>query len=72
MSSMPTGFWGDTDGSLYRDSYFHAYPVILLITTRREGESRVPLERSGRASPCAPAQPRSSPLAVGTSGLIRP
>jgi acetoacetyl-CoA synthetase len=28
MPSMPTGFWGDTDGSRYRDTYFHAYPGV--------------------------------------------
>src|SRR2546430_1721108 len=28
MPSMPVGLWGDTDGSLYRDSYFGMYPGI--------------------------------------------
>ncbi|MDP2360303.1 MAG: acetoacetate--CoA ligase [bacterium] len=26
--SMPTGFWGDEDGSRYRDAYFQRYPGI--------------------------------------------
>ncbi len=26
MPSMPVFFWGDTDGSRYRDSYFDMYP----------------------------------------------
>jgi acetoacetyl-CoA synthetase len=26
MPSMPLGFWGDADGSRYRDSYFDMYP----------------------------------------------
>jgi acetoacetyl-CoA synthetase len=28
MPSMPIGFWGDTDGSRYRDTYFTAYPGV--------------------------------------------
>jgi acetoacetyl-CoA synthetase len=28
MPSMPVGFWGDTDGSRYRESYFDQYPGI--------------------------------------------
>jgi acetoacetyl-CoA synthetase len=28
MPSMPVGFWGDTDGSRYRDSYFDLYPGV--------------------------------------------
>lgn len=28
MPSMPVGFWGDTDGSRYRDAYFDTYPGI--------------------------------------------
>jgi acetoacetyl-CoA synthetase len=28
MPSMPVGFWGDPDGSRYRDTYFDAYPGI--------------------------------------------
>ena len=28
MPSMPVGFWGDTDGSRYRSSYFDMYPGI--------------------------------------------
>jgi acetoacetyl-CoA synthetase len=28
MPSMPVGFWGDTDGSRYRESYFDRYPGI--------------------------------------------
>ena len=28
MPSMPVGLWGDTDGSLYRDTYFGVYPGI--------------------------------------------
>ncbi len=28
MPSMPVGFWGDTDGLRYRDTYFDAYPGI--------------------------------------------
>ena len=28
MPSMPVELWGDTDGSLYRDSYFGMYPGI--------------------------------------------
>jgi acetoacetyl-CoA synthetase len=28
MPSMPVGFWGDPDGSRYRDAYFDVYPGI--------------------------------------------
>jgi acetoacetyl-CoA synthetase len=28
MPSMPVGFWGDTDGSRYRDSYFDQYAGV--------------------------------------------
>ena len=28
LPSMPVGFWGDADGSRYRDSYFDQYPGI--------------------------------------------
>ncbi|MEU9788227.1 acetoacetate--CoA ligase [Streptomyces phaeochromogenes] len=28
MPSMPVGFWGDTDGSRYRDTYFDTYPGV--------------------------------------------
>jgi acetoacetyl-CoA synthetase len=28
MPSMPVGFWGDADGSRYRDSYFDTWPGI--------------------------------------------
>src|SRR6202042_3232447 len=28
MPSMPVGFWGETDGSRYRDAYFDVYPGI--------------------------------------------
>lgn len=28
LPSMPTGFWGDTDGRRYHDSYFDTYPGI--------------------------------------------
>ncbi|HSD79437.1 MAG TPA: acetoacetate--CoA ligase, partial [Solirubrobacteraceae bacterium] len=28
MPSMPVGFWGDADGSRYRDSYFATYPGV--------------------------------------------
>jgi acetoacetyl-CoA synthetase len=28
MPSMPVGFWGDTDGSRYLESYFDQYPGI--------------------------------------------
>jgi len=28
LPSMPIGFWGDADGSRYRDSYFDQYPGI--------------------------------------------
>ena len=28
MPSMPVGFWGDTDGRRFRDSYFDMYPGI--------------------------------------------
>ncbi len=28
MPSMPVGLWGDTDGSLYRSSYFELYPGL--------------------------------------------
>src|SRR6476646_5449140 len=28
MPSMPLGFWNDTDGTRYRDSYFNVYPGI--------------------------------------------
>jgi acetoacetyl-CoA synthetase len=28
MPSMPVGFWGDADGSRYRDAYFSEYPGV--------------------------------------------
>ncbi len=28
MPSMPIGFWGDVDGSQYRDAYFDTYPGV--------------------------------------------
>jgi acetoacetyl-CoA synthetase len=28
MPSMPVGFWGDADGSRYRESYFEQYPGV--------------------------------------------
>jgi acetoacetyl-CoA synthetase len=28
MPSMPVGFWGDPDGTRYRESYFEAYPGV--------------------------------------------
>jgi acetoacetyl-CoA synthetase len=28
MPSMPVGFWGDADGSRYRDAYFDRYPGV--------------------------------------------
>lgn len=28
LPSMPVGFWGDDDGSRYRDAYFDAYPGV--------------------------------------------
>ena len=28
MPSMPVGFWGDTDGSRYREAYFEHYPGV--------------------------------------------
>lgn len=28
MPSMPVGFWGDADGSRYRESYFEEYPGV--------------------------------------------
>ena len=28
MPSMPVGFWGDTDGSRFRDAYFDMYPGV--------------------------------------------
>jgi acetoacetyl-CoA synthetase len=28
MPSMPVGFWGDTDGSRYREAYFDVYPGV--------------------------------------------
>jgi acetoacetyl-CoA synthetase len=28
VPSMPVGFWGDTDGSRYRDAYFDLYPGV--------------------------------------------
>ncbi|WP_245697145.1 AMP-binding enzyme [Streptomyces phaeochromogenes] len=28
MPSMPVGFWGDTEGDRYRDTYFDTYPGV--------------------------------------------
>ncbi len=28
MPSMPVGFWGDADGSRYREAYFHDFPGV--------------------------------------------
>jgi acetoacetyl-CoA synthetase len=28
LPSMPVGFWGDTDGTRYRDTYFDVYPGV--------------------------------------------
>ena len=57
MPSMPVFFWGDTDGSRLRESYFEQYPGIwrhgdwIRITTRGssviEGRSDATLNRGG-------------------------
>jgi acetoacetyl-CoA synthetase len=57
MPSMPVGFWGDDDGSRYRDAYFDTYPGIwrhgdwILITERGScvitGRSDATLNRGG-------------------------
>lgn len=57
MPSMPVGFWGDSDGSRYRDAYFEQYPGIwrhgdwLTITERGSclitGRSDATLNRGG-------------------------
>jgi acetoacetyl-CoA synthetase len=28
MPSMPIGFWGDDDGSRFREAYFETYPGV--------------------------------------------
>src|SRR4029079_19837811 len=28
LPAMPVGFWGDTDGSRFRESYFDVYPGV--------------------------------------------
>jgi acetoacetyl-CoA synthetase len=57
MPSMPTGFWGDTDGSRYRAAYFEMYPGVwrhgdwIVITDRGtcviSGRSDSTLNRGG-------------------------
>ncbi|GAA4207938.1 acetoacetate--CoA ligase [Actinocatenispora rupis] len=57
MPSMPVGFWGDTDGSRYRDAYFTVYPGVwrhgdwITITSRGTcvitGRSDATLNRGG-------------------------
>ena len=57
MPSMPVGFWGDTDGSRYRDAYFGEHPGVwthgdLLEFTRSggliiSGRSDATLNRGG-------------------------
>jgi acetoacetyl-CoA synthetase len=57
MPSMPVGFWGDTDGSRYRASYFEHYPGVwrhgdwITITDRGSciisGRSDATLNRGG-------------------------
>jgi acetoacetyl-CoA synthetase len=57
MPSMPVGFWGDPDGSRYRDAYFSRYPGVwhhgdwLTITERGSciitGRSDATLNRGG-------------------------
>ncbi|MGH2525879.1 MAG: acetoacetate--CoA ligase, partial [Actinomycetota bacterium] len=67
MPSMPTSFWGDADGTRYRDSYFDVYPGVwrhgdwIKITERGScviyGRSDATLNREG--------------VRVGTSELYR-
>jgi acetoacetyl-CoA synthetase len=57
MPSMPVGFWGDTDGSRYRQAYFDVYPGVwrhgdwITITSRGTcvitGRSDATLNRGG-------------------------
>jgi acetoacetyl-CoA synthetase len=57
MPSMPVGFWGDADGSRYRDAYFSVYPGVwrhgdwIMITERGScvitGRSDATLNRGG-------------------------
>lgn len=57
MPSMPVGFWGDTDGSRYREAYFDVYPGVwrhgdwVLLTERGScvisGRSDATLNRGG-------------------------
>lgn len=57
MPSMPVGFWGDPDGSRYREAYFDVYPGVwrhgdwITITERRScvltGRSDATLNRGG-------------------------
>jgi acetoacetyl-CoA synthetase len=57
MPSMPVGFWGDADGSRYREAYFTTYPGVwrhgdwLTITERGScivsGRSDATLKRGG-------------------------
>ncbi|QSB13917.1 acetoacetate--CoA ligase [Natronosporangium hydrolyticum] len=57
MPSMPVGFWGDADGSRYREAYFDAYPGVwrhgdwITITDRGScvisGRSDATLNRGG-------------------------
>jgi acetoacetyl-CoA synthetase len=67
MPSMPVFFWGDDDGSRYRDSYFDAYPGIWRHGDWIEITSRGSAVISGRSDSTI----NRSGVRIGTSEIYR-
>ena len=67
MPSMPTGFWGDDDGSKYRAAYFESYPGVWRhgdwITLRANGSCVI----TGRSD----ATLNRGGVRIGTSEIYR-
>jgi acetoacetyl-CoA synthetase len=49
LPSMPVGFWGDKDGSRYRDAYFDRFPGVWAHGDRATLSDRGTVEISGRS-----------------------
>ena len=63
MPSMPISFWGDEDGSRYREAYFETYPGVGATATGSRSPSAAPRSSTGA---------RTRPSTAAASAWERP
>ncbi len=74
LPSMPIGFWGDADGSRYRESYFDVYPGLwrhgdwIAYHAARLGRRLRSLRRHHQPLGCPHRHERDLPRALGAAG----